>query len=181
MLNRASRDTWDWCSTASGRYQRVPDIKKLEQANIGRDASRCHCQLNKDDINLVLALTREGEARCLKRHREVKRSSLPLLVCVRRTVMPCVLARSRLSTTPPQLWPAAPYHRRTCNQRRRLREEDLYSEPVQTYRRTCQARKRGRRPPTAIAIPPRPPDRGQGRLKRSRCLREVELSKKVRN
>ena len=34
-------------------------------------------QLNKDDINLVLAYSR-GEARCLKRHREVKGSSLLL-------------------------------------------------------------------------------------------------------
>ena len=58
------------------RGQRVPGIKKLEPANIGRVASRCHCQLNKDDIILVLAHSR-GEARCLK-HREVKGSSLLL-------------------------------------------------------------------------------------------------------
>ena len=53
------------------RYQRVLDIKKLEQASNGCYALRCHCQLNKDDINLVLAYSR-GEARCLKRHTEEK-------------------------------------------------------------------------------------------------------------
>ena len=41
------------------------------------------------------------------------------LTNVQLTVLPCVLARSRLSTTPPRLWPAAPF-RCTVQGRRNL-------------------------------------------------------------